>query len=201
MFAASRRAFTLVETMTVIAIVLVLAGIGFSVLQPSKESSRKLACLTNLTQLRSALLLYESDQGGSQPEKGPLPFYPATSGYLALRQSYIKSPEVLFCPTLPRSERGPLAMTTFSYLDLEFLTADEPAARHFRETFEAHGLSMPALYCPVHDDLIHRFEEQNVHPDFAHPIYVEVRFDGSLHKGRSVLKRTQQPTFPFKGLQ
>jgi hypothetical protein len=201
MFAGSKRGFTVAEVIVVMVIILVVAGIGFKIAQPTQESSRKAACLSNLSQMRVALLLYEADQGGSQPDRGPLPFYPVASGYLALRQNYIKSPEILYCPTLPKAQRGRLATTTFSYLDLDLLTANGPEGIQFRATFAKHGLSMPAMFCPVHDDLIHRFEELNVNPDFAHPFYIEVRFDGSLNKGRSVLNRTQEPTFPVQGLE
>lgn len=197
----AKKGLTIVELLVVIAILTVLAGIIFGIVGQPNESARKTACLSNLRQMRVALLLYESDSGGAREAYGPLPFYPPASGYLALRDNYIKDGEVLFCPTMPKGDRGKLGTTMLNFLDIDLLTSDGPAALQFREQYQRHNGLMPAVFCPVHDDYIHRNEERAIHPDFAHPVHLELRFDGSLYRGRSVLNRTLQPTFPVRGIQ
>lgn len=54
-------AFTLVELLVVIAVMLVLAGLFLPVLSRVKESGRAAHCVSNLRQLAAAFLAYESD--------------------------------------------------------------------------------------------------------------------------------------------
>ncbi len=59
-----RRAFSLVELMTCIAILLVVAAISFPVFGAAKRWSRRSAAVSNLHQLYLAVALYRSEQGG-----------------------------------------------------------------------------------------------------------------------------------------
>jgi len=68
MFDNGRRrcgAFTLIELLTVCAIILVLAGIVTPVLMYAKASAKSGACLSNSAQLSKSMLLYMDDNGGS----------------------------------------------------------------------------------------------------------------------------------------
>ncbi len=62
-----KSAFTLVELLTVIAIIAVLAGITFPVLARTKDSAYRSSDLTNMNQIRTALQLYREDQGAYPP--------------------------------------------------------------------------------------------------------------------------------------
>ncbi len=64
----TRRAFTLVEMLVVIAIIAVLAAILFPVFSRAREQARKSNCLNNLSQLGKALLLYAHDWGDFLPQ-------------------------------------------------------------------------------------------------------------------------------------
>lgn len=75
---ATRRAFTLIELLTVIAIIALLAAITFPVYTKVKDSGNRSADLSHMNTLRSALQLYESDQGG---------YPPALLGYVTLYTS------------------------------------------------------------------------------------------------------------------
>lgn len=75
---ATRRAFTLIELLTVIAIIALLAAITFPVYSRVKDSANRSADLSHMNTLRSALQLYESDQGG---------YPPALLGYVTLYTS------------------------------------------------------------------------------------------------------------------
>ena len=60
-------AFTLVELLVVMAIISVLAGILFPVYARSREKARQTACVSNLTQIGMALLVYAGDWDGALP--------------------------------------------------------------------------------------------------------------------------------------
>ena len=62
-----RRAFTLVELLTVIAIIAVLAAIIFPVYSRAKLAAYRSTDIANMNQLRAALQLYYADQGGYPP--------------------------------------------------------------------------------------------------------------------------------------
>lgn len=62
-----RRAFTLVELLTVIAIVGVLAGIVIVSVGAVRENARGASCLNNLRQISTGVFLYAADNGNRLP--------------------------------------------------------------------------------------------------------------------------------------
>lgn len=58
----SRNGFTLVEMMTVIAIIIILAAILLPVMGRAREQSRRTECMSNLHQIAVALKLYKLDE-------------------------------------------------------------------------------------------------------------------------------------------
>ncbi len=58
-----RRAFTLIEMMTVLAIIGVLAGLLLPALARAKAKGRALVCASNLGQIGKALIMYEHENG------------------------------------------------------------------------------------------------------------------------------------------
>jgi prepilin-type N-terminal cleavage/methylation domain-containing protein/prepilin-type processing-associated H-X9-DG protein len=65
--AARRPAFTLVEMLVVIAIIVVLAGLVLTGIAAARESARSVQCLSNLRQLGLAVIQYR-DQNGAYPQ-------------------------------------------------------------------------------------------------------------------------------------
>ena len=63
----AKRAFTLIELLVVIAIIGILAAIIFPVFAQVKLSGYRSSDISNMNQIRSALLLYRTDQGGVPP--------------------------------------------------------------------------------------------------------------------------------------
>jgi prepilin-type N-terminal cleavage/methylation domain-containing protein len=70
-----RRAFTLIELLTVIAIIAILAAIILPVLARAKDNAYRNSDLSNMNSIRAALQLYKVDQGG---------YPPALLGYVTL---------------------------------------------------------------------------------------------------------------------
>lgn len=131
----SRRAhaFTLVELLTVIAIIAVLAGILFPVFAKAKASAKQVACVSNLRQIGNSIALYMQDSDGIFPSaldasdkyasdiwnafpeyKDRIPHMPLMPDIL---QPYLKSYEVFHCP----SDTGSRMLD--SHPDQEFITS------------------------------------------------------------------------------
>ena len=56
-----RKGFTLIELLVVIAIIAVLAAILFPVFARAKEAAKKTSCLSNLKNIGTAFVMYQSD--------------------------------------------------------------------------------------------------------------------------------------------
>lgn len=96
----TRRAFTLIELLIVIGVIAVLLAILLPVLFSMRERGRRTACLSNLHQLDTALLMYTQDADGFFPTRGP-----TGSGHLPEWsdgvQKYVRDVNVFHCPSCP----------------------------------------------------------------------------------------------------
>ncbi|EIP98536.1 prepilin-type N-terminal cleavage/methylation domain-containing protein [Opitutaceae bacterium TAV1] len=86
------RAFTLIELLTVIAIIGVLAAITIPVVGRVREKARAAQCTSNLRQLSTALLLYASEN------KQMIPAVYATNGDLKDSWCYVLWPYAGYSP-------------------------------------------------------------------------------------------------------
>src|SRR5437870_2813070 len=62
-----QRAFTLIELLVVIAIIAILAALLFPVFAEARENARKSACLSNMHQISTSILLYLQDYDEAFP--------------------------------------------------------------------------------------------------------------------------------------
>jgi len=87
----STRGFTLIEVMTTITIICILAAILFPVFARAREKARQTRCQTNLQQIGLALGMYARDHAGHFP--------PKNDDLTPLLGRYLPMEEVLHCPS------------------------------------------------------------------------------------------------------
>lgn len=104
------RAFTLVEMIVVIAILIVLVALLYPVYEKSRERARRVACMANLRQLGIAIHLYSGEWDGKVPPRiGKGTGNPRTSQYLMeddyvtgiglLYPKYLDNQKSFYCPS------------------------------------------------------------------------------------------------------
>ena len=114
--AVKRRGFTLIELLVVIAIIAILAAILFPVFARARENARRASCQSNLKQLALGILAYVQDYD----EKFPMVFGDnggnADPGYgwAGSTQPYLKSVQILQCPSEPNPATAGTYSTDFS---------------------------------------------------------------------------------------
>ncbi len=112
----SRRksGFTLIELLVVIAIISVLAAILFPAFARARENGRRSACQSNLKQIGLGVMQYTQDYDERMPfasDDGAT----MTNDWMDTLQPYIKSYQVLKCPSDMATEVPELANQATSY--------------------------------------------------------------------------------------
>jgi prepilin-type N-terminal cleavage/methylation domain-containing protein/prepilin-type processing-associated H-X9-DG protein len=107
------RGFTLIELLVVIAIIAILAAILFPVFARARENARRASCQSNLKQIALGLQQYVQDydekfpgwyvdRDGSGGYTSSNPIGPnSDQGWTEMIQPYIKSRQILQCPSEP----------------------------------------------------------------------------------------------------
>lgn len=101
-----KTGFTLIELLVVIAIIAILAAILFPVFGRARENARRSSCQSNMKQINLGLLQYAQDYdermplvpaggGGSVTPAN----YNAPYGYADALQPYLKSLQIMQCPS------------------------------------------------------------------------------------------------------
>jgi len=104
------RAFTLVELLTVIGVIAVLAGLLLPMLKTAKESARKAYCVNNLKQIGIGLTSYSDSFDGAAPPFSYSSSHLAHADFAfidgawdglgtAWRNGFIGSAKIFYCPS------------------------------------------------------------------------------------------------------
>lgn len=146
-----RGAYTLIEILVVIGILVVIAAILFPVFSGVRENGRMAKCISNLHQWGTAIQMYRDDWGGVDPQPGmkikslsELGF-PRSVPNDAFARSYgLHHFNVKFCPSSPMQELHPLPYTTSFW-------ADAPVDEEDLLTMMRRGSELPLMICTFHN--------------------------------------------------
>ncbi len=125
-----RTGFTLIETLTVVGIVGVLAGLILVAVQAARESSRRLQCSANLRQIALAMSAY-LDRNGTLPT--------AMMRIEGTHRAYCQSPFVRILPELDQA--GAYNATNFE--------CHQPPSAVAVENVTAASLAIAIFLCPT----------------------------------------------------
>jgi prepilin-type N-terminal cleavage/methylation domain-containing protein/prepilin-type processing-associated H-X9-DG protein len=99
-----RSAFTLIELLVVIAIIAILAAILFPVFAQARDKARQTACLSNMKQIGTAVMMYLQDydevylaNNRTYDPTGPLNSSSIYGAWPQHLQPYVKNVEVFSC--------------------------------------------------------------------------------------------------------
>jgi len=96
---AGRQAFSLVELLVVISLVVLLIGLLLPALQRGRSVAERTACLSNLRQIGMGLLKYSYDNRGRIPEAQTFPVDPSAPTVMEALERY-KMPKFIWrCPS------------------------------------------------------------------------------------------------------
>jgi type II secretory pathway pseudopilin PulG len=146
-----RRAFTLIELLTLTAIIGLLAALLLSAISGTKGNAKRSTCANNLNQIGLALRMYSDDSGDAAPKTPETSEVTLTlTGYKELIRKYLglhgspsSSPKLFVCPA-----------DTFHYEDLTSTSRYVP-----------HGLCEQ----PISDFSSYAFNGGNEMPGFSAP--------------------------------
>ncbi|MDH7570681.1 MAG: DUF1559 domain-containing protein [Armatimonadota bacterium] len=156
----NRNGFTMVEMMTVIAIIVILAAIMLPVLMRAREQTRRTECMSNLHQIATALKLYRLDERAypfDLSETGPGKARPIVPG------------DRWFGPGIDTDKDG---------------VADTPtragAGYGLASLFPDYVESIKVFNCPDNDAAALKDPDNRDpgDPDFAKPTYTYQSYDG-----------------------
>jgi len=103
-----KKAFTLIELLVVIAIIAILAAILFPVFARARENARRASCQSNLKQFGLAIEQYKQDYDGIYPYARKAGGS-AGSWYSNYLEPYVKSWQMIYCPSAPAPSAPPPA--------------------------------------------------------------------------------------------
>lgn len=115
-----QQGFTLIELLVVIAIIAILAAILFPVFARARENARRSNCQSNLKQIALGIKQYVQDYDELFPLKcAPCVGGPGTTGkgWSQMIQPYVKSTQILQCPSEPNPPIARTGMEGNGYTD------------------------------------------------------------------------------------
>lgn len=178
-----KAGFTLVEILSCCAIVAILAGLGFNMAAPSRESARQATCINNLKQMYTAWSMYTADWPGLTYPNTEMAYVNSTGAWTAF--DVAKKPAFLFCPDASDVERKRM-MTSYAMHMMTDIWTDPTSAlsKDMRAELERLGPLSTAAACADHDYFYYAPRERDTSNTLSRMFEIRLRFDGSVAKLR-----------------
>ncbi len=103
----TKSAFTLIELLTVIAIIAILASILIPVVSSVRASARAAVCVSNLRQMHMGFMLYAEDNNGRLPYGNNINVIPFTDGLQNVRWNGAIFPYIIDIRNMTSAQRAP----------------------------------------------------------------------------------------------
>lgn len=189
---ARRQAFSLVEVLVVIAILLILAAIVFVALNPSRVAAKRASCGTRLQQIYKAAAMYTADweEAPSFEEIPGFTYIP--NAYLGL-EPYLRDKSVWHCPACPPELKERVANTYITMIVGEGSAEDGKTADGYRlpsyrkilsNIHAKHGSATPIAYCGIHDEFEVAPDDPTEGRAKMKPWIKWIGVDGAIRQGR-----------------
>ena len=118
--------FTMIELLTVIAIIALLASLLLSALSGAKTRGQQIFCLNNARQQIIGIILYSDDNGDFLPPVSSTDPSGEEIPWSSLLQAYFPSPPGFLCPGDKQSRKISYGLNEIAFVDEE----DDPAVDH-----------------------------------------------------------------------
>lgn len=157
-----RTAFTLIEILVVLGILVLLAAILLPTLSRVRENGRAASCTSNLRQIGMGLMQYTDDYNGYHPIAGATVAWdaidPGTGNgpWMRQMQAYLKDQQVFHCPSDGNSKYSYSLSARVAYLD-----AGEFASTNTKQ------IQFPTAFVVAGDTWSRTPETQHTDPDYA----------------------------------
>lgn len=178
-----RKGFTLVEILVVIAIIATLAGIGYSVAAPARESARQATCISNLRQIYTGWSLYTADWPGRTYPNTEMAWMNPSGQWATFDIG--KRPAYMFCPDSDRNKTQHMTTSYAMHMMTDIWTEpDAQVSKDMRAELERLGPLATAVACGDHDSFYYAPRERDVAKELSRMFEIRLRFDGSVAKVR-----------------
>lgn len=188
----SQTGFSLTELLVVVGIILVLSGIIFAVMAPSRAKAKETNCMGNLRQLYTASSLYCADNEGDSMIDDLDGHVGLTRGFREALKAYAAPETTFFCPDLPKAYHNKMYASYMFTAAVVFMPSgpfeiggtvnQSPTGLQVISSLrEKAKENMPLIRCFVHDELHY---QRNDPPTQSKPFLVYVTTTGSIKAER-----------------
>lgn len=152
----ARNAFTLIELIVVVGVIVLLAALLVPALNAAREKARSARCLSNLRQIGVGLNLYADQWSDRYPyTAGTIPWgsvdpHDGTPGWMEALAPYVRNIRVYRCPSDPDSEFSYFLGTRAAYVEAGDRESVDRRAIMFPSAYVLGGdtFSGPGMFAP-----------------------------------------------------
>lgn len=190
------RAFTLMEALIVISILIILFAITFPLTAGAREAAKQRACTSNLRQLHFAATIYSADYLGSDQMHPDVDWPQGIVEAPLVLTEYGATGSVWFCPDTPSCVNRKQIGSTYIWngFTRAFRAEHPDVAEELDSRMSLTKNSTPVIYCMGHDEVYYYPREQHIDPGFNPPFVIDILANGATVRKR----RTEVRPFLFR---